>query len=167
MRHAGDQAQIPRDYGRNDRRLYPGGSNAVRADRFRGLRSAGLIESYSDGRIKIHDALRLLGRSHLDGQGNDAVKKVQGALKDIISASLRRSWEPAKPHFTFRCDHAKHLADTLDLNYPGLTAREEGFAARQNPCGMIGLIGTGCSYCRGGPMARIREINLLWLRSSA
>lgn len=72
------------------------------AARFRELRSAGLIESYSDGRIKIHDALRLLGRSHLEGQGNDATKKAQVALNDIVSVSLRRNWEPAKLHFYLR-----------------------------------------------------------------
>ncbi|WP_457663456.1 YecA family protein [Sinorhizobium medicae] len=72
------------------------------AARFRELRSTGLIESYSDGRVKIHDALRLLGRGHLEGQGNDAVRAAQIALKDIVSASLRRHWEPGKLHFYLR-----------------------------------------------------------------
>ena len=72
------------------------------AARFRELRSNGLIESYSDGRVKVHDALRLLGRGHLEGQGNEAVKAAQVALKDIVSVSLRRRWEPSKLHLYLR-----------------------------------------------------------------
>lgn len=80
------------------------------AARFRELRSTGLIESYSDGRVKIHDALRLLGRAHLESQGNDAFRAAQVALKDIVSTSLRRRWEPGKLHFYLRM-----LAAVVDI----------------------------------------------------
>ncbi|MGP3710342.1 YecA family protein [Brucella sp. RRSP16] len=68
----------------------------------RELRSAGLVESYSDNRVKVHDALRLLGRRHLDTLEGGVLSRAHTALKDILSTSLRQQWDLTKLQFYLR-----------------------------------------------------------------
>ncbi|HWR45071.1 dsDNA nuclease domain-containing protein [Sporomusa sp.] len=69
---------------------------------FRQLRSTGSIETFGGNRFKVHDAMRLLGQSHLDTLGKEFVRKAQDVLKGLVFASLRRHLEMSKFSFYLR-----------------------------------------------------------------
>jgi hypothetical protein len=77
---------------------------------FRQLRSAGAIEVFGGERFKIHDAMRLIGLSHLDTLGKDAVQTAQIALKDLLSSSIQ-----AKPDISKLPLYMRMLAATGDI----------------------------------------------------
>ncbi|WP_434131232.1 SEC-C domain-containing protein [Sporomusa sphaeroides] len=68
----------------------------------RQLRSTGSIETFGGNRFKVHDAMRLLGQSHLDTLGKEFVRKAQDVLKGLVFASLRRHLEMPKFSFYLR-----------------------------------------------------------------
>lgn len=62
----------------------------------RSLRPVGAIEVFGVDNIKVHDALRLLGRSHLSEFSSEGVAKAQKALKDVIFKSVVAGKSPQK-----------------------------------------------------------------------
>ena len=60
------------------------------ASAFRRLRLSGAIKIFGVDRIKVHDAMRPLGRAHLNGYGSEVVRKAQGAIRDLLMAALPR-----------------------------------------------------------------------------
>lgn len=58
----------------------------------RKLRTAGSIQIFGVDRFKIHDAMRLLGKKHLETLGSATVRKAQGAIRDLLMATLHREW---------------------------------------------------------------------------
>ena len=77
---------------------------------FRELRPAGVIELFGGDRLKIHDAMRVLGRTHLDSLGPDLQRAAQSALKDVLLASILRQQDLAKFSLYLRV-----LADLGDI----------------------------------------------------
>lgn len=57
---------------------------------FRRLRLSGAIQIFGVDRFKVHDAMRPLGRAHLDGCGTEVVRKAQEAIRDLLMAALPR-----------------------------------------------------------------------------
>jgi hypothetical protein len=84
--------------------------NRAFARAIRELRSAGVIELFGGDRLKIHDAMRVLGRAHLDSLGPDFEHAAQSALKDVLLASILREKDLAKFSLYFRV-----LADLGDI----------------------------------------------------
>jgi hypothetical protein len=56
----------------------------------RQLRSSGCLEVFGDDRLKIHDAMRLLGQAHF--KDADDVKHAQMVFKDVLAESLKKQW---------------------------------------------------------------------------
>jgi hypothetical protein len=71
-------------------------SEAASAALFRKLRATGFMQLYGGNRVKLHDAVRIIARAHLDARGGDVVHRAQSALKDILIASLPKAWSPQK-----------------------------------------------------------------------
>jgi hypothetical protein len=63
---------------------------------FRELRPAGVIELFGGDRLKIHDAMRVLGRAHLDSLAPDVQRAAQSALRDVLLSSILRQKDLAK-----------------------------------------------------------------------
>ena len=61
---------------------------AAAAAASRKLRSSGSIQVFGVDRIKIHDAMRPLGRGYLDGAGVDHVRRAREAIRDLLMAGL-------------------------------------------------------------------------------
>jgi hypothetical protein len=76
----------------------------------RKLRSAGVIELFGGDRLKVHDAMRILGRALLDGLGPDVQRAAQSALRDILLTSILREKDLAKLSLYLRV-----LADLDDV----------------------------------------------------
>jgi hypothetical protein len=68
----------------------------------RKLRSAGAIQVFGTDRFKIHDAIRLLGRAHVEALGNATMRKAQSAMRDLLIASLPRDWSFQKVNLLLR-----------------------------------------------------------------
>ena len=66
------------------------------AGHLRRLRTVGAIEIFGGENLKIHDAIRLLGRRRLTELGPKSVGAAQRALKDVLSNSLETAWEYRK-----------------------------------------------------------------------
>lgn len=66
------------------------------ATHLRRLRTAGVIEIFGGEKLKVHDAVRLLGRGRLAELGQESVGSAQRALKDVLSKSLKTGWEHRK-----------------------------------------------------------------------
>jgi SEC-C motif len=76
----------------------------------RELRPVGVIELFGGDRLKIHDAMRVLGRAHLDGLCLAVQRAAQSALKKVLLASILRQKDLAKLSLYLRI-----LADLGDL----------------------------------------------------
>jgi hypothetical protein len=76
----------------------------------RELRPAGVIELFGGDRLKIHDAMRILGQAHLDTLGPEVRRAAQSALKDVLLASILRQKSLAKLSLYLRV-----LADLGDI----------------------------------------------------
>jgi hypothetical protein len=63
---------------------------------FRKLHATGFMQIYGGNRVKLHDAVRVIARAHLDACGGDVVNNVQRGLRDILIASLPKAWSPQK-----------------------------------------------------------------------
>ncbi|MET4029529.1 MULTISPECIES: ATP-binding protein [unclassified Bradyrhizobium] len=55
---------------------------------FRRLRLSGAIQIFGVDRFKVHDAMRPLGRAHLDEGGAEVLKKAQAAIRDLLMVAL-------------------------------------------------------------------------------
>jgi hypothetical protein len=55
---------------------------------FRKLRTTGAMQIFGVDRFKVHDAMRLLGRTHLETLGPEALRKAQQAVLDMLLAQL-------------------------------------------------------------------------------
>lgn len=76
----------------------------------RDLRPTGAIELFGGDRLKVHDAMRVLGRVHLDELGQRTQRAAQSALKDVLLASILRQEDLAKLSLYLRI-----LADLGDV----------------------------------------------------
>lgn len=65
------------------------------AGRLRALSRSGLMELFGNDRIKVHDAVRGLGREHLETDV-DLALRARRSLRDVVIASIRRDWSIAK-----------------------------------------------------------------------
>src|SRR3546814_10206595 len=66
------------------------------AARLRALPATGALELFGMTGLKIHDAVRMLGKAELAARGPDLEKKVQEVLRGIISRSIRQDWSIGK-----------------------------------------------------------------------
>ena len=66
------------------------------ARQLRALPSTGAMEVFGGGRIKVHDAMRLLALTHLSSAGDDRQTEVRRLLAAIIAASIQTDWSLAK-----------------------------------------------------------------------
>lgn len=74
-----------------------GGPNQVVFDQsLRHLVSQGLLQVFANDRIKLHDAVRAVGKGRLLLHGAEGVKTRQEALRSVIQKSLIEDWHPAK-----------------------------------------------------------------------
>ncbi len=64
--------------------------SAAAAAAFRKLRSSGSLQVFGVDRIKVHDAVRPLGRGYLDGAGADHVRRGREAVRDLLMAGLTK-----------------------------------------------------------------------------
>ena len=62
----------------------------------RHLVSQGLLQVFANERIKLHDAVRTVGKGRLLRQGVESAKARQEALRSVIQKSLIKDWHPAK-----------------------------------------------------------------------
>ncbi|MCZ7606621.1 MAG: ATP-binding protein [Planctomycetota bacterium] len=60
------------------------------------LSSAGALLVFGDGRLKVHDAVRVLGKARLDNLGEEAAAKARKALRDALSKSLVDERDPTR-----------------------------------------------------------------------
>ena len=89
---------------------------------FRELKSRSLLEVYGGTRVKIHDAVRLLGRSNLPNLGQERLSGARVALKDILARSFVEQVELPKLRLYLRV-----LADTGDVKTLAQFATDELF----------------------------------------
>ncbi|MEM9512010.1 MAG: ATP-binding protein [Cyanobacteria bacterium P01_E01_bin.48] len=64
--------------------------SAAAAAAFRRLRSSGAIQIFGIDRLKVHDAVRPLGRASLEISGDDYTRKGQEAICDLLVATLHK-----------------------------------------------------------------------------
>lgn len=59
----------------------------------RKLRAVGIIEIFGNKQLKVHDAIRVIGRRNLATMGSDVVLQSQRSLKEILLASLIETYD--------------------------------------------------------------------------
>jgi hypothetical protein len=79
------------------------------ASHLRLLRGSGLTEVFGGGKLKIHDAVRLIGQGYLHELGEAAVDTARRSLRDVLSASIQTEWDLRKLSLYLRM-----LAETGD-----------------------------------------------------
>jgi SEC-C motif len=84
--------------------------DAAFARTMRQLRLAGVVEAFGGDRLKVHDAMRVLGRAHLLGLNPEIVQTARLALKDVLLLSITQERNLAKLSLYLRV-----LADTGDI----------------------------------------------------
>lgn len=62
----------------------------------RRTRSTGLVQFYGGDRIKVHDAVRTIAHAGLTDAGDEAIRRAQVALKNILIPSIQGSWSLQK-----------------------------------------------------------------------
>jgi hypothetical protein len=62
----------------------------------RRLRQVGLLQVYSEDRVKVHDAARVIGRGRLVLEGQGALKAKRTALRGVVRNSVLASWNMGK-----------------------------------------------------------------------
>ena len=77
-------------------------SEASIAALFRKLRITGALQVFGVDRFKVHDAMRLLGRAHLESLGDETGRKARSAIRDLLITSLPRDWEMQKVFLLLR-----------------------------------------------------------------
>lgn len=66
------------------------------AARLRDLPATGALELFGTAGLKIHDAVRVLGRTYLADRGTEFEQQAKGALLEVVIGSIRRDWSIAK-----------------------------------------------------------------------
>lgn len=66
------------------------------ASRLRALPSTGMLEMFGNAGLKVHDAVRLLGRSDAAERGPDFERTSRAALRAVMMESIKRTWSVAK-----------------------------------------------------------------------
>ena len=79
-----------------------GNSDAAVAAVFRKLRLTGALQVFGVDRLKVHDAMRLLGRAHLETLGGNVARKARIAIRDLLIRSLPRGWDMQKVFLLLR-----------------------------------------------------------------
>ncbi len=69
--------------------------DAVVVAHFRALRSAGLLEQFGSDRIKIHDAIRLVGRGQFAALSLELLP-AQLCIRNLLQRSVKSDWDHAK-----------------------------------------------------------------------
>lgn len=62
----------------------------------RRLRHVGLLQVYSENRVKMHDAARVIGRGRLVQEGQDALRAKRTALRNVVRNSVLANWNIGK-----------------------------------------------------------------------
>jgi hypothetical protein len=62
----------------------------------RQLPDSGAVELFSNAGIKVHDAMRLLGRAYIAGRGEDHERDSRQILSATVIASIQKDWSIAK-----------------------------------------------------------------------
>ena len=90
------------------------------ASLLRQLRSSGCMEVFGGDRLKIHDAIRLLGQKYLQESGDE--RKTQIALKDVLAESQKQDFQLSKLSL-----HLRMLAAVGDIKTLVQLATDELF----------------------------------------
>jgi len=64
--------------------------------RLRALPATGALELFGNSGLKIHDAVRVLGKADVSAKGQDFEQKALGSLQRVIIGSIRTNWSLAK-----------------------------------------------------------------------
>lgn len=75
---------------------------SVAAADLRRLRTVGALEVFGGDRLKVHDAVRLLGGAELDVQGADARMAAFSSLREVLQRSVRADWAYPKVKLLLR-----------------------------------------------------------------
>lgn len=68
----------------------------VTAARLRAVASTGTLELYGNAGLKIHDAVRMLGKADVAARGAGFEQKARAALREVVILSIREDWSIAK-----------------------------------------------------------------------
>lgn len=109
---------------------------------FRKLRLTGTLQVFGVDRFKVHDAMRLLGRAHIESLGSETLLGVQRAIKDMLLTQLPHHRTPDRVSLLLRMLVAlsdvrplvQMATDEIfhELGYmPEITAFLERFAASE------------------------------------
>lgn len=71
-------------------------SETACASIIRAMRQAGVAEVFGNSRVKIHDAMRILGGRHLLVMGEEAAARARTALKTVLLKSLERDRDTSR-----------------------------------------------------------------------
>jgi hypothetical protein len=69
---------------------------------FRKLRMTGALQIFGVDQFKVHDAMRLLGRAHLESLGTEACRKAQTAIRDMLFSQLPEQRSPPRVSLLLR-----------------------------------------------------------------
>jgi hypothetical protein len=69
---------------------------------FRKLRETGALHVFGTDQVKVHDAMRLLGRAHLETLGADVLRKARQAIEAWLIVGLKREWTPQRVSLLLR-----------------------------------------------------------------
>lgn len=86
------------------------------------LATVGVVQVFGVGRLKLHDAVRILGRTRIDLLGGDVAAKVRRASKEVLSKPLTEEHD-----VTRFAQFVKLLGETGDTDTLVELARDEFF----------------------------------------
>lgn len=66
------------------------------AARLRALPSTGTLELFGNAGLKIHDAVRMLGKADVAARGANVEQAARAALREVVILSIREDWSIAK-----------------------------------------------------------------------
>ena len=86
---------------------------------FRKLRMTGALQVFGIDQFKVHDAMRLLERAHLENLGADARRKAQTAIQDMLLSQLPDQRSPQRVLLLLRMfvalDNVKPLVEMVEM----------------------------------------------------
>ena len=85
------------------------GDDSTIASHLRLLRGSGLTEVFGGEKLKIHDAVRLIGQAYLNELGEATAETARRSLRDVLSTSIQTDWDLRKLSLYLRM-----LAETGD-----------------------------------------------------
>ena len=83
------------------------------AARMRALPHSGMLELFGNAGIKVHDAVRILGRAYVSERGIDFERTSHQALLDLMLVSIRKDWSIGKLSLLIRLFGALGQAEVL------------------------------------------------------